>query len=77
MLKEMTFDITLLLKTLNDDRYQVKLLVWKMKQQNMKKKKNYLNIKVSIFSHTVINTIFTAHQYMLMVTILDTHVWLR
>lgn len=76
MLKEMTFDITLLLKTLNDDRYQVKLLVWKMKQQNMKKKRITL-IKVSIFSHTVINTIFTAHQYMLMVTILDTHVWLR
>lgn len=72
----MTFDITLLLNTLNDDRYQVKLLVWKMKQQNMKKNMRiYLIInKVSIFSH---NTLFTAHQYMFMVTILDTHVWLR
>lgn len=51
MLKEMTFDITLLLKTLNDDRYQVKLLVWKMKQQNMKKKKNYLNKGIYIFTY--------------------------
>lgn len=30
--------------------------------------------KVSIFSH---NTLFTAHQYMFMVTVLNTHVRLR
>lgn len=28
---------------LYDDTYQVKLLVWEMKQQNMKNKNKYLN----------------------------------